>query len=148
MIDLALLLLFVAMGAAVLWPYWQIARGHFVIAPAIARIVLREVQTLEAREPLYFLRGEVLESSAGPRIFSVFPWHSDNVFRTVEAAQEACRVAGIQDELAHSIVLVRGIFGTQVHASARMSDSARRQLRIWTVVACAVPAAILGVWLQ
>jgi hypothetical protein len=148
MIDLALLLLLGAAGAAVLWPYWQFARGGFRTVSVEARIVLRQVQTLEARKPLFVLRGEVLAGSLGQRTFSVFPWHSDNVFASVEAAQQAARLAGFRDEVLQSLVLVRGISGTHVHATAWMSPSAYRQLKIWSGVACAVPVLIMLAWFQ
>ena len=148
MVDLALLLLLGAAGVAVLWPYWQVARGGFRTVSAEARIVLRQVQTLEAREPLFILRGEILEGSAVQRTFPVFPWHSDNVFTSVEAAQQAARLAGFRDDVIHSLVLVRGIFGTHVHATARMSPSAVSQLKVWSVVACAVPVFVMLVWFQ
>lgn len=149
MVSIALLALVAVAGAAALWPYWQFARGRARTVPVDARIVLRRVHLVEAlREPRFVLRGEVLQGSLKARTFAVFPWHSDNIFSDVQAAQQAARLAGIQDEVVHSVVAVRGIFGTHIHATARMSGSALRQLKLCSVIACVVPIVVLSVWLQ
>jgi hypothetical protein len=148
MVNIALLVLLAAIAVAALWPYWQFARGRARSVPADARIVLREVHLMESRESRFVLRGEILRGPIKARTFSVFPWHSDNIFGDVEAAQQAARLAGIQEEVIHSVVAVRGIFGTHVHATARMSESALRQLKMWSAVACVVPIVILIAWLR
>jgi hypothetical protein len=148
MLNIALLVVLTMGALAALWPYWQFASGRFRTVATDARIVLREVQLLEAREPRFVLRGEIVGGSLKPRTFSVFPWHSDNVFNNVQQAQQAVRLAGIEDEVVHSLVAVRGVFGTRVHATSRMSRSALQQLKLWSVIACAIPIAVAVLWLQ
>ena len=143
-----LLLLLLALGGAdYLLPYWRLIRNEGQVLHTAARVSLLRLPSEEsANQFLYGLRGEAVDEAGRKLVFDIFPWHTDNTFGSPESAQQALREAGLAGDSIGSVVVVHTWRGKSIFGTGRMSVKAVLQVKLWTLVACTLPAVGAAAW--
>ncbi|MBK9572133.1 MAG: hypothetical protein IPO43_05110 [Rhodoferax sp.] len=142
----SLLLLALSMGGLhYLYPYWKLMHSSFDSVGEPVHFEIGRSSAAESLEPLFEVAASVQDKSGRKRRIDVFPWHSDNVFRTREEAEEAIARACALAAGKSSTVVVGGVLGSRKYVSAHISSKGCREIAIWSSVAAGI--GVLGLFL-
>ncbi|KQO16361.1 hypothetical protein ASF11_09245 [Acidovorax sp. Leaf76] len=141
-----LLLLALSVGGLhYLYPYWKVMRSSFEHVSEPVQFQIGRSSTAESLEPLFELTASVQTKDGREQRIEVFPWHSDNVFRTREEAEEAIARACALTSGKSSTIVVGAVLGSRKYVSSHISPRARREIAIWSSVAAGV--GVFGLFL-
>lgn len=132
-------------GLLYLYPYWKLMHTSFLNVSEPVHFEIRLSSSAESLTPLFELTATVQDKAGSKRRIDVFPWHSDNVFRTREEAESAIARACVFAAGKSSTVVVGTVGGSKKYVSSHISPKARLEIAIWSSVAAGI--GVFGLFL-